>query len=358
VNGEISHGLPPLRSAGNRIVNAGTAELVTLRGVNRSGLEYAEPGDRGFLASAAISRAEIETMVREWGASIIRLPFNQDWALHGRGTFSAESYRQALDNVIAWAAELGAYTLLDLQWLDADTNLGTLPDGSVNRVAPLPNGASIELWAALAERYRDESAVLFDLFNEPHSPLEDHYDPIYFVGEDGKLEQTDPREYDLGGNGLRNDDLREVTADDWNRWAALLTSTIRKIHPASLIFVSGVDWGSDLRGVRVRSYNMDAPNIVYSAHVYPNRSHHEWSRRFGHVCVDRPLFIGEWGGGEEDILWGSRLAAYMNRFACGWTAWSWADFPRLVRDAQSNDYEPTVLGSLVRSELLRAKKVA
>jgi endoglucanase len=358
VNGEISHGLPPLRCSGNRIVNAVTAELVTLRGVNRSGLEYAEPRERGFLASAGMSRAEIEMIVREWGASILRLPFNQDWALRGRGAFSAESYRQALDNVMAWAAEFGAYTLLDLQWLDADTEFGLNSDGSPNRVAPLPNSASIELWAMLAERYRDEPAVLFDLFNEPHSPLEDHNDPIYFVGEDGKLEETDPREYDVGRNGRPRDDLREVTADDWNRWAALLTSAIRKIHPASLIFVSGVDWGFDLRGVRVRSHDMDAPNIVYSAHVYPSRSRFDWSRRFGHICVDRPLFIGEWGGGEQDILWGSRLAAYMNRFACGWTAWSWADFPRLVDDAQSDDYTPTVFGSLVRAELLRAKTVA
>jgi hypothetical protein len=349
VNG-ISHDLPPLRTSGNRIVNAVTGELVTPRGVNRSGLEYSEPGDIGFLASAGISQTEIQSIVREWGANIIRLPFNQDWALNGRGRFSAESYRQSLDRAIDWAAELGAYTLLDLHWLDADTDFGRLPDGSVNRVAPLPNSASLEMWALLAARYRDEPAVLFDLFNEPHSPIEGDTNPIYFVGEDGEIEPSDPRENVPGENRLGDNELREVTADDWNRWARKLTSAIRTIHPASLLFVSGVEWGFNLSGVR-----MEVPNIVYSAHVYSNRSHFEWSRRFGYVCVDRPLFIGEWGGGEQDILWGLRLSAYLNRFACGWTAWSWADFPRLVRDAQSNDYTPTVFGSLIQKELLRVK---
>ena len=254
MNGEISHGLPALRASGNRIVNAAAGELVTLQGVNRSGLEYAEPGDRGFLASAAILQAEIEMIIHDWGASILRLPFNQDWALNGRGSFSAESYRQALDTVIAWAAELGAYTLLDLQWLDADTDFGSNIDGSVNRVGPLPNTASIELWAVLAERYRDEPAVLFDLFNEPHSPLEDDPNPMSFVTEDGTIQTADPR---------------DITADDWNRWAQKLAAAIRKIHPSSLLFVSGIHWGFDLRGVRI-----DAPNLVYSAHAYPNRPHH------------------------------------------------------------------------------------
>jgi endoglucanase len=338
VRGELSHGLASLRASRNRIVNATTSELVTLRGVNRSGLEYAEPGEDGFLPAAGISRDEIGVIVDEWGANIIRLPFNQDWALNGRGNFTPEDYRQALDNVISWAAELGAYTLLDLQWLDADRDFGHNFDGSVNRVAPLPNAASIELWKALAERYREEPAVLFDLFNEPHSPLEDDANPITFVDADGSLVTAD---------------TRAITAQDWNRWAARLTEEIRKIHPSSLLFVSGVDWGFDFTEIR-----LDVPNLVYSAHVYPNRKRVEWSHRFGFVCVDRPLFIGEWGGGADDLHWGSLLATYISRFACGWTAWSWSDFPRLVSDAQSNEYQPTEFGSLVRSELARQTETA
>ena len=334
MRGELSHGLAPLRASRSRILDANTSEVVLLRGVNRSGLEYAEPGDGGFLAAAGISRDEIGVIVGEWGANIIRLPFNQDWALNGRGNFTAEDYRQALDNVVAWAAELGAYTLLDLQWLDADTEFGHNFDGSVNRVGPLPNSSSLELWRLLAERYRDEPAVLFDLFNEPHSPLDDDANPISFVGDDGSIQLSNPR---------------AITARDWNRWAAKLVSAIREIHPSSLVFVSGIDWGFDFNDVRI-----DVPNIVYSAHVYPNRQRVEWSHRFGFVCVDRPLFVGEWGGGADDIRWGSLLATYISRFACGWTAWSWADIPRLVGNAQSNDYTPTEFGNVVRSELARS----
>jgi aryl-phospho-beta-D-glucosidase BglC (GH1 family) len=331
VNGELSYELPPLRTAGNCILDTLTEKPVKLRGVNRSGLEYSEP-QSGFLNSAALSQADVLAIVAGWGANVIRLPFNQDWALQGRGSFSAESYRQALDQVISWAAALGAYTLLDLQWLDADTPFGRLSDGSVNRVAPLPNQASIELWAALAERYRDEPAVLFDLFSEPHAPLSDDQNPMCFVTVDGAIEICERRKFG---------------PDHWTRWADKIVTTIREIHPGALAWVSGVDWGFDLRGVQI-----DAPNIVYSAHVYPNRSRRQWRSRFGQPCSGRPLFIGEWGGGAGDLKWGSGLIAYMRGVACGWTAWSWADSPKLVLNAQMGDYTPTGFGKLVRSELL------
>src|SRR5262245_5016114 len=104
MRGELSSGLPPLTTAGNRIVRADTGEPILLRGVNRSGLEYSEPDEEGFLSSAEISQAEIGAIVQDWGANIIRLPFNQDWVLRGRGAWSAEAYRTALDRVIRWAS--------------------------------------------------------------------------------------------------------------------------------------------------------------------------------------------------------------------------------------------------------------
>lgn len=332
VNGEISHGLPQLCTSGNRITDAVSGELTSLRGINRSGLEYSEPTEDGFLTSAALSQREIEEIVRGWGANVIRLPFNQDWAMRGRGNFSGESYRQALDQVISWGAALGAYTLLDLQWLDADKTFGRLADESANRVAPLPNKTSIELWASLAERYRDEPAVLFDVFNEPHPPLQGDENPMYFVTNDGIIEMGEPRKFG---------------PDEWNRWAGKLAATIHEVHSRGLVFVSGIDWGFDLRGVRI-----DSANVVYSAHVYPNRPRRQWSSRFGHRCSDHPLFIGEWGGGSSDLKWGSGLVSYVRKVACGWTAWSWVDSPKLVRNARACDYTPTEFGRLVRSELL------
>src|ERR1019366_4507004 len=187
MHGALSNGLPDLGTSGNRIVSLATGEAVFLRGVNRSGLEYAGPDEQGFLSGASLSRSEIEVITRTWRANILRLPFNQDFVLRGRTGRSGEEYQQALDQVISWASSFGAYTLLDLQWLDADRIYG----GDRNFVAPLPNLDSIELWTTLARRYNDEPAVLYDLFNEPHDRLDD--DPFPLNKEDGTTHPPNQR---------------------------------------------------------------------------------------------------------------------------------------------------------------------
>ena len=56
---------------------------------------------------------------------------------------------------------------------------------------------------------------------------------------------------------------------------ARLDHAIREVHPQSLIFVSGVEWGYDLRG-----FPLDRENIVYSTHVYEQRGA-DWHGAFG-----------------------------------------------------------------------------
>src|SRR5262245_49710832 len=104
--GELSSGLQALGALGNRIVHRDTGAAIQLRGVNRSGLEYAEPGERGFLDTAAITESELYEVIKTWGCNVIRVPFNQNWVLRGRGGHTAESYRLALDQIVAWAASM------------------------------------------------------------------------------------------------------------------------------------------------------------------------------------------------------------------------------------------------------------
>jgi hypothetical protein len=367
MRGELSAGLSRLGTVDRYVVLLRTGAAMRLRGVNRSGLEYASPGPpggggaggagvadggRSFLDAVGISEDEITTIAREWGANVIRIPFNQDFALNGSRGRSAEDYLSAIDNVIAWAARHGCYTLLDLQWLDARRVFGTT-DGmglKPNRVAPLPDASSVTLWATLARRYAEEPAVLFDLFNEPHDLLAD--DPHGLLGvHPGGLVAPIPG--------------RRVGMIQWQRWAHHLIATIRAHHPFALIFVSGVQWAYDLRGMPlVDEAGTPLKNIVYSTHVYPwlstprvplpwpwRRLEDDWDRAFGHLAARVPVFAGEWGGEPGDLEWGARLRRYLDAREIGWTAWSWSDWPHLVTDARGGDHSPTAFGELVRDAL-------
>jgi hypothetical protein len=328
VKGELSHALPWLYNEANQIRRSDTGAPTLLRGVNRSGLEYSAPQQGGFLEAAAITRTDIETITVGWGCNVIRVPFNQEWILRGCGVHSAESYLSALDQVVEWGATFGAYTILDLQWLSNETAFGHLKDGTANHLAPLPNPESIVAWQILAERYCDEPAALFDLFNEPHDRLADDPNSLWIVDEHGQLRESD---------GYR------VGPDQWVGWGQRLIDAISAISPSTRTLISGVHWGYDLRGVEIES-----ASIIYSAHVYPFRPHWQWRDRFGFAGIDRPLFIGEWGGADEDVEWGARLLNFIEGRTCGWTAWSWMDRPHLVQNARNGDYTPTRFGELVR----------
>jgi endoglucanase len=314
--------------------------------VNRSGLEY---GDLGITAP------EIAEIVSGWQARIIRLPFNQDFVLNGRSAqgLTADAYLAAIDQVIAWAAALGAYTLLDLQWLDGDRVFGTNGDMSFNRVPALPEPRTIDLWRLLATRYRDEPAVLFDLFNEPHSPLPDDSNELFILAPTPD-----------GGSVPTQTGTRRVGMREWQPWAHRLIAEIRAIHPLAVIFVAGISWAYDLRGLPLIDANgMLLENVVYTTHVYPwSRTRAlglgswetEWDRAFGHLASRVPVFAGEWGGTADDVDWGERLVRYFVAHAIGWSAWSWADSPRLVASAQNHDYTPTPFGEIVKEALLPA----
>jgi hypothetical protein len=202
------------------------------------------------------------------------------------------------------------------------------------------------MWALIAARYRDQPAVLFDLFNEPHNPMFDDVEPLLGVWPDGRLERLPSR---------------KVGMDEWQPWALRLVRLVRDVHPRALLFVSGVAWAFDLRGFPLRDRNgSPVEGLVYSTHVYPwsrthpfgrSRSPRAWTHAFGHLASQVPLFVGEWGGESRDVAWGRGLLRYLDDRSIGWTAWSWADWPPLIADCRRCDYTPTMFGAIVREAL-------
>jgi hypothetical protein len=281
--------LPALGCEGARIVARDTGLPLLLQGVNVSGMEYSDT------PLAGVTPDELTTIVRGWGANVVRIPFTQSLVLQGR---NGDDYVAELQELVTWLAELGAYSILDLQWLDREKVWGP----GDNRVPPAPDERSADCWARLAKAFAGHPAVIFDLLNEPH----------------------------------------DISAAEWNEWALRLAGAIRAVDPARVLMVSGVNWAFDLRGVELQ-----LPNVIYSTHIYPWMNQ-DWWTYFGHRAGEAPLFAGEFGGGPEDLVWGRKLLAYMRELGMGWTAWSWRDKPHL-----QNQGIPTIFGELVLEALHR-----
>jgi len=133
-----------LYTEGNKIVDE-NGNQVLLHGVNRSGLEYSSGDGNGM------SEDEYEFICSEWKAKIIRLPFNQQWITND------PLYRNLMDRVIQWIKNNSAYVILDLQW--ESTAVG---------IPRIPNEAAIDMWRDIAQKYKDDPAILYDIHNETH----------------------------------------------------------------------------------------------------------------------------------------------------------------------------------------------
>ena len=351
---------------------------VILRGINFSGLhyrryDYNSPeglSSQRWWEAAGITQARIRE-IASWGATIIRLPLNQDWVLNGDGIVGGkggEEYLKNIDTIIDWVAAAGMYTLLDLQVLDSK-NI------QESETHPMPNNLSLIFWNILANRYRNDPAVLFDLCNEPHKPRIQEW-PLY----SGYLPQKD-----------------SGWVEEWHEWVRRLAHMIHVSHPDALLFVSGIGgpcFASSLRNMPVPSQSVSTrnpsyiPNAIYSAHIYykkeddkdgvddsgenfGTRDRNHWYYWFGFedLRLKFPIFIGEFGPIAKDfnpqypnlslsqqaqveqemLKWTSDLERYLRGLhkhddrgqwqgLAGWTAWSWGDEPHIVERMQKGTY--------------------
>lgn len=257
--------LPVLSTERNRIVDE-DGNPVILHGVNRSGLEYDNPGGN------QMSEEEFAYMIEEWKCNIIRIPFNQDWVTNDAG------YLMKLDQIVDWITYRDTYVILDLQWQSVAAN-----------IPPIPDTAAIDMWAELATRYKDNPGVLYDIHNEAH----------------------------------------DTTFPAWKNRATEIIGAIRAVHPQSLILVSGMTWASDLRDWAANPLDYDNIVYSLHIYPWFGGSN-AWPARFGNYADKLPIFCGEFGGGDDNLQWGKEYILYLSSLNIGWTAWSWVDDPHLT----------------------------
>lgn len=230
------------------------------------------------LPYAGMNPDELKLVVEGWNCDIVRIPFVQS-------RVASSEYVDELRQIVKWLWDLGSFAILDLQWLTPESG-----------VPPEPDLGSIDCWDTLARSFDDQPHVIFDLLNEPH----------------------------------------DIPVPQWLEWAYLLSETVRAVDPQRVVMVGGLDWAYDLRGVK-----LDLPNVIYSTHVYPNKGN-KWDECFGNLAREVPVFAGEFGGWDEDLVWGEKLMDYFDERQMSWTAWSWRDKPHL---------QGTKFGEIVKARL-------
>src|SRR5262245_43862403 len=147
--------------SGNQILKDG--KPIQLRGVNRSGTEYACIQNAGFFDGPS-DDASVKA-IAAWKANAVRIPMNEDcWlAINGApAQYSGMLYRQAIAGYVNLLEQHGIVPILELHWSAAGSTKATGQQ-------PMPDqDHSATFWAEVAAAFKNDAYVVFEPFNEPY----------------------------------------------------------------------------------------------------------------------------------------------------------------------------------------------
>jgi hypothetical protein len=146
---------------------------VRLAGVNICGDEWSANSYGPPNGSGGDMVQSVNSAVAAWKSNCMRIPLNQDfWFGYSDGNFQSSStqnasyqnkYRTFIDNVVSAASSQNAYVELDLHW----SGSGNWGSSISAKQQNMPDDHSTDFWKDAATRYKNNPAVLFNLYNEP-----------------------------------------------------------------------------------------------------------------------------------------------------------------------------------------------
>lgn len=260
-----------------------SGNAVVLRGVNVSGLEdYAIQGwawnsDHTVYEPWGGDHPRWSA-IRAWHANVVRLPLNESSWL-GLTTYDHDgkprqadpgrNYRGSVIRSVHEATAAGLYVILDLHWSGPRVlvpgQAKPVPQtpfesgGGQNPMADLDH--SLGFWATVANTFKDNPAVMFDLYNEPYFwwllPGESEW-PVWRDG--GTI-----TEYVTGANPY------QVHYQWQSAGMQQMLNAIRSTGAANVVMAGGVNWAGDLSGWLASRPNDPLNQLAASWHAYPSK---------------------------------------------------------------------------------------
>jgi len=331
----LPHASPPqLHVSGNHLVNP-SGGTVTLHGVNRSGAEFACVQNTGIW-DGPVDQASVTAMV-SWHVTAVRVPLNEacwNGESYVNAAYSGANYQNAIKAYVSLLNASGLVAILDLHWTDGTYTGSSSGCSSAEATCqkPMPDAAeSVPFWQSVANTFKGNNAVIFDLFNEPYPERADNYD------------ETE------GWQCWRNGGSSCVGISYPVAGMQTLVNTIRGTGASNVIMLGGLEYANDL--TQWLTYKPSDPdnNLVASWHSYNFNSCSSsscWTSQVAPVAASVPLVTGELG--ENDCAHGyiDSLMSWLDSEQASYLAWTWNTWDCSSGPALISDYSgtPTAYG--------------
>jgi len=337
---------PGIKVQGNRLVttHAGTLGVqsvdtgvpVVLRGVNFSGSQSACLKGH-FWGNQAGNQSTIDAMLT-WHANVMRLPLNEDCWLGINGLPAASSgapYQTAMGSFVNLAVASGLIVEVDLHF------------GGGGRIVPTNDdypGLDIDhapaFWQSVANYFRGNPAVIFNLINEP---------------------------FGISWPCMRDGGCTAKLKHNKGSWQVVgtqsIVSTVRATGAANPIIIAGLDWSDDLSQWLQYVPNDPAKQLIAGFHTYAPPLDKNcvtqscWDSVLAPIqAAGYPLLINEFG--EEDCTheyidkvmnWADAQTPKVGYWGWDWTTLSCRKEPSLLRDSSGT---PSNYGLGLKQRLL------
>jgi len=300
---------------GNEIHDS-AGKPVLLRGVNRSGSEYACSKGTGFFDGAA-DEESVRAMAR-WNINAVRVPLNEACWLSLGGVSESTSggeYKAAILSYVERLERYGLIPILDLHWAAPGDQL---PED----LWPMPNADHTEeFWADVARTFLHDDGVIFEPYNEP------------FPDENRDSEAA----WECWRDGCENVQGWFTTDTYQTVGMQALVDAIRATGSEHLILLGGTVYSNSLS--RWLEYKPDDPleNLAAAWHIYNFNgcaSESCWDDAPAALASELPIVVTELGQDDCQGDFVAPLIDWLQGHDIGYLAWSWNAFGPCVEQTQ------------------------
>jgi hypothetical protein len=254
--------------------------------------------------------------MKSWRINAVRVPLNEDCWLGINGpnpAYAGASYVGAISKYVRDLRAAGIWVILDLHW-------NAPADVPAAAQQPMPDADHAPtFWQSVADTFKNDPGVMFDLYNEPFLYTSYIADPA-----------EAPWTCWLKGCNL-NRYLTGQGGDDYTHervWRAAgmqeLVDAVRATGATQPIIVSGLNWANDLSGWLAHRPSDKLGRIVAGWHNYGGEmcaSTDCWDTDVSAVAARVPVVTGEFGDNCSE-RWVSEFLPWADAHNLSYLAWT------------------------------------